>query len=125
MRGSTATISLTAFRADWMKHLPMRELCCRYTISRDQVIRLKHHWNLPPRHDRKLRAKPKRALDPTTTEIQRLCLEIQDTWTEDVREQRRVIKTQHVSLMRIELDDETRRTASEYDGDAALWEANR
>lgn len=125
MRGSTATISLTAFRTDWMKHLPMRELCCRYTISRDQVIRLKHHWDLPPRHDRKLRAKPKRALDPTTTEIQRLCLEIQDTWTEDVREQRRVIKTQHVSLMRIELDDDTRRTASEYDGDAALWEANR
>ena len=125
MRGSTATISLTAFRADWMTHLPMRELCCRYTISRDQVIRLKHHWNLPPRHDRKLRAKPKRALDPTTTEIQRLCLEIQDTWTDDVREQRRVIKTQHVSLMRIELDDETRRAASDYDGDASLWEANR
>lgn len=125
MRGSTATISLTAFRADWMTHLPMRELCCRYTISRDQVIRLKHHWNLPPRHDRKLRAKPKRALDPTTTEIQRLCLEIQDTWTDDVREQRRVVKTQHVSLMRIELDDETRRAASDYDGDASLWEANR
>lgn len=125
MRGSTATISLTAFRADWMTHLPMRELCCRYTISRDQVIRLKHHWDLPPRHDRKLRAKPERAIDPTTTEIQRLCLEIQGTWTDDVREQRRVIKTQHVSLMRIELDDETRRTASEYDGDAALWEANR
>lgn len=125
MRGSTSTISLTAFRADWMTHLPMRELCCRYTISRDQVIRLKHHWNLPPRHDRKLRAKPKRAIDPTTTEIQRLCLEIQQTWTEDVEEMRRVVKTKHVSLVRIELDDETRRAASDYDGDAALWEANR
>lgn len=125
MRGNTATISLTAFRADWMTHLPMRELCCRYTISRDQVIRLKHHWNLPPRHDRKLRAKPKRAIDPTTTEIQRLCLEIQQTWSDEVRELRQVIKTQHATLKRIPLDDETRRAASQYDGDAELWEANR
>ncbi len=69
MRGNTATISLTAFRGDWLTHMPMRALCERYTVSRDQVIRLKHHWDLPPRHDRKLRAKPKRAVDPTTTEI--------------------------------------------------------
>jgi len=125
MRGSTTTISLTAFRIDWLSHMPMRQLCERYTVSRDQVIRLKHHWHLPPRHDRKLRAKPKRAIDPTTTEIQRLCLEIQATWSDDVREMRRVSKTQHVTLKRIELDDDTRRAAGDYDGDAALWEANR
>ena len=108
MRGNTSTISLTAFRADWNKHLPMRELCCRYTISRDQVIRLKHVWKLPPRHDRRLRAKPKRVSDPTTTTIQRMCLEIQSAWTEDVEEQRRVTKTQHYLLRRIELSDEAR-----------------
>lgn len=124
MRGNTATISLTAFRADWMTHMPMRALCERYTVSRDQVIRLKHHWDLPPRHDRKLRAKPKRAIDPTTTEIQTRCLEIQATWTDEVRELRRVTKTQHVMLRRIPLDSETRANV-EYDGDADLWEANR
>lgn len=124
MRGNTATISLTAFRTDWLTHLPMRELCIRYTITRDQVVRLKHHWQLPPRHDRRLRAKPKRVADPTTTEIQQRCLELQATWTEDVREQRRVIKTQHVTLRRIELDADTR-SHVEYDGDCDLWEANR
>ena len=125
MAGNTATISLVRFRADWMTHMPMRALCERYTVSRDQVIRLKHHWDLPPRHDRKLRAKPQRVVDPTTTEIQLRCLEIQATWTDDVRELRRVIKTQHVGLKRIPLDDETRRAAGDYDGDADLWEANR
>jgi hypothetical protein len=106
MRGNTATISLTAFRADWLTHMPMRALCERYTISRDQVVRLKHVWHLPPRHDRRLRAKPVRQRDPTPREIQQSCKEIQATWSEDVREDRRVIKSQPVSLKRIEMTDE-------------------
>ena len=106
MRGNTATISLTAFRADWLTHMPMRALCERWTISRDQVIRLKHVWALPPRHDRRLRAKPVRQRDPTPREIEQACKEIQATWTEEVREDRRVIKTAFVSLKRIEMTDE-------------------
>ena len=107
-RGITATISVAAFRADWMQHLPMRELCCRYTISRDQVIRLKHQWKLPPRHDRRLRFKPKRAVDPTTTEIRMECLRIQATWDEQTRIDRMVTKPQTFTLRRIELDASTR-----------------
>lgn len=108
MAGVTATISLTAFQADWLTHMPMRALCERWTITRDQVIRLKHVWDLPPRHDRKLRAKPVRQRDPTTTEIQQRCLDIQAGWTAEVREMRRVVKTQHVSMQRIVLDRDTR-----------------
>ena len=108
MRGNTATISLTAFRADWVAHLPMRALCVRYTITRDQCIRLKHVWNLPPRHDRKLRAKPVRQRDPSPREIAQACREIQATWNEQTREERRVTKTQHVTLHRIELTDDAR-----------------
>lgn len=124
MRGQTATISLTAFRADWLTHMPMRLLCQRWTITRDQVIRLKHVWSLPPRHDRRLRQKPARQRDPTTTEIQQACLRIQSTWTDEVREDRRVTKTSHVSLMRIPLEGEARNFV-EYDGDCELWETNR
>jgi hypothetical protein len=124
MRGITSTISLTAFHADWMTHMPMRALCERWTISRDQVIRLAVVWELPRRHDRKLRAKPVRQRDPTTTEIQQACFRIQETWSDDVREDRRVTKTQLVSLKRIPLDSETREHTA-YDGDADLWEANR
>lgn len=124
MRGVTATISLAAFRADWMTHMPMRALCDRWTISRDQVIRLAVVWHLPRRHDRKLRAKPVRQRDPTTTEIQQACMLIQATWSDDVREDRRVTKSQTVSLKKIPLDSETREHTG-YDGDADLWEANR
>jgi hypothetical protein len=124
VRGVTATISLTAFRADWMTHMPMRALCERWTISRDQVIRLAVVWDLPRRHDRKLRAKPVRQRDPTTTEIRQACIQIQATWSDDVREDRRVTKTQLVSLRRIPLDSETREHTA-YDGDADLWETNR
>lgn len=106
MRGNTATISLTAFRADWLTHMPMRALCERWTISRDQVIRLKHVWQLPPRHDRRLRAKPVRQPDPTPREIAQACREIQATWSEEVREDRKVTKSQPVTMRRIELTDE-------------------
>jgi hypothetical protein len=100
MKGCTATISVAAFRADWLTHMPMRALCERWTISRDQVIRLKHVWHLPPRHDRRLRAKPR--------EIEQARKEIQATWSEEVREDRRVIKSQPVTLKRIEMTDEAR-----------------
>jgi hypothetical protein len=108
MKGCTATISVAAFRADWLTHMPMRALCERWTISRDQVIRLKHVWHLPPRHDRRLRAKPVRQRDPTPREIEQARKEIQATWSEEVREDRRVIKSQPVTLKRIEMTDEAR-----------------
>jgi hypothetical protein len=120
MRGNTATISLTAFHADWMTHIPMRALCERWTISRDQVIRLAEVWDLPRRHDRKLRARQVRQRDPTPREIARMSTEIQATWSEDTREDRRVVKTQHVTLHRLELSDEPSHRTADWDG--SFWE---
>lgn len=106
MAGNTATISLVAFRADWMTHMPMRVLCDRYTITRDQVIRLKHVWDLPPRHDRKLRAKPPRQRDPTPTEIRAACTALRAKHLEQRRNEAadRVYRKQdEVSERQIEL----------------------
>jgi hypothetical protein len=123
MRGITSTISVAAFHADWMTHMPMRALCERWTISRDQVIRLAVVWELPRRHDRKLRAKPLRQRDPTTTEIQQACIRIQATWSKDVEEERRVVKSQAFSMKRIPLDSATRSQIDvEYNGDCDVWE---
>jgi hypothetical protein len=110
MAGVTATISVSAFRADWETHIPMRALCERYTITRDQVIRLRDVWQLPLRNDRRLRFKPKRCemRDPTPREISQACKEIQAKWDARTREERAVIKTQHVHLRRIEMTDEAR-----------------
>ena len=123
MRGITSTISVAAFHADWMTHMPMRALCERWTISRDQVIRLAVVWELPRRHDRKLRAKPLRQRDPTTTEIQQACIRIQATWSKDVEEERRVVKSQAFSMKRIPLDSATRSHIDvEHNGDCDVWE---
>jgi hypothetical protein len=105
--------------------MPMRALCERWTISRDQVIRLADVWQVPRRYDRKLRAKPVRQRDPTTTEIRDACLQIQATWSDDTREDRRVTKTRHVSIQRIPMDHETKEAAG-YEGNLAdLWEQDR
>lgn len=89
-RGNTATISVQQFRADWIEGLPIADLCANYTVSRDQVIRLRDIWSLPLRHDRRARARRPRAgqADPTPEQIRERCLEIQATWDDATRESR-------------------------------------
>lgn len=118
-RGNTSTISIVAFKAQWDSHVPIRQLCENFTVSRDQVTRLKFVWNLAPRHDRRLRFKPKRAdmRDPTPREIAQSCREIRATWDAATEEDRRVMKTQHVSLRRIELTDEALEAFQQIEGE--------
>jgi hypothetical protein len=47
----TSTISIEQFRADWSDYIPIAELCQRYNITKDQVIRLRVVLALPPRMD--------------------------------------------------------------------------
>lgn len=68
MAGNTATISMAQFSADWAAHIPIAALCERYTVTKDQVLRLRAIWHLPPRHDRSLRAKPKWSSPPSRDE---------------------------------------------------------
>ena len=98
MAGTTATISVEQFRSDWCDHTPIVQLCEMYSITKDQVIRLRDAWSLPKRHDRRLRSKPERQRDPTPEQIEAACLRIQSAWDDRTRELRAVYKTQHVSL---------------------------
>ena len=119
MAGVTATISVTAFRADWATHMPISALCERWTITKDQVLRLRDVWHLPLRNDRRLRFKPKRSemRDPTPREIKQACKEIQAKWDARTREERSVIKTQTVHLRRIELTGEALDAYQQIEGD--------
>ena len=119
MAGVTATISVTAFRADWSTHMPISALCERWTITKDQVLRLRDVWHLPLRNDRRLRFKPKRSemRDPTPREIKQACKEIQARWDARTREERAVIKTQTVHLRRIELTGEALDAYQQIEGD--------
>jgi len=119
MAGVTATISVTAFRADWSTHMPISALCERWTITKDQVLRLRDVWHLPLRNDRRLRFKPKRSemRDPTPREIKQACKEIQAKWDARTREERAVIKTQAVHLRRIELTGDALDAYQQIEGD--------
>ena len=101
MAGITATISIEQFRADWCDHTPIVQLCEIYSVTKDQVIRLRDVWQLPLRNDRRLRSKPERQRDPSQAEIQQACLRIQSTWDDRTREARCVHKTEHVYLRRV------------------------
>ena len=110
MAGVTATISVTAFRADWNTHMPIAALCERWTITKDQVLRLRDVWNLPLRNDRRLRFKPKRSemRDPTPREIAQACREIQAKWDDHTRHQRLVTKPQTFEVREIQTPPDLR-----------------
>jgi len=110
MAGVTATISVTAFRADWLTHMPIAALCDRYTITKDQVLRLRDVWKLPLRNDRRLRYKPKRSeyRDPTPREIEQACKEIRARWDAATEHARRVVKFKAVEVRELQTPDELR-----------------
>jgi hypothetical protein len=110
MRGNTATISVTEFRAEWLSHRPFSHICTHFTITRDQAVRLRLLWDLPPRNDRRLRFKPVRSeiRDPTPSEIADACREIQAMWDDRTRAERCVNKSKPVELRPIDTSDEAR-----------------
>jgi len=103
-RGNTATINVATFRADWAAGLPIAVLCTNYTISRDQVIRLRDVWDLPLRHDRRGRHVAKRK-DPTAEEIAIRCREVQANWDESTRQKRHWKQAMPWRVIEIELPE--------------------
>lgn len=86
----------------------MAAICTHWSISKDQLIRLKSVVPLPPRHDRRYRYKPKRSeyRDPTPEEIREGCLRVQATWDAKTEIDRRVQKPQPFSLKTYETPGE-------------------
>jgi hypothetical protein len=121
MAGNTATIDFVTLKIQWDSHSAMASICSYWTITKDQLIRLKGVVPLAPRHDRRFRFKPKRSeiRDPTPREIEQAKREIQAKWDARTRDERCVYKCRPVTLMRIELSDELRAALEEpSDGDS-------
>jgi hypothetical protein len=124
MAGNTATIDVAQFRSAWASHVPIRQLCVSFTVTRDQVTRLKFVWELPPRHDRALRWKPgkdDREPDPDADEVAASestldlapwvadqVTAIHAMWTDRTWEERRVEKTPEFRVARTEVPEEYR-----------------
>lgn len=103
-RGDTTKINVVSFRADWNAGLPIAVLCVTYSVSRDQVVRLRDIWKLPLRHDRRKRHVARNA-DPTPEQIAARSLEVQEKWSDKVREDRHWKKVKPWRILEIELPE--------------------
>jgi hypothetical protein len=110
MAGNTATIDFSTLRLQWDSHAPMASICSHWSITKDQLIRLKAVVPLPPRHDRRLRFKPKRSemRDPTQREIEQACKEIRARWDAHTEQARRVVKFHPLEVREVQTPDELR-----------------
>lgn len=120
MAGNTSTINFKTLRVQWDSHSSMAAICSYWTITRDQLVRLRDVLPLAKRHDRALRFKPKRVgrVDPTEDEIwNQIVFRIQAGWDEATELSRRVTKPQAVDLRIVPLDDETQRHIDDWNRD--------
>ena len=107
MAGNTATIDFATLKVQWASHSAMAAICTHWTITKDQLIRLKAVVPLPPRHDRRFRFKPKRSemRDPTPREIEQACKELQARWDAATEAARRVVKFRPLEVREIQTPD--------------------
>lgn len=94
MAGQTSTIDFATLRIQWASHSAMASICSYWSITKDQLIRLKTVAGLPARNDRSLRFKPRGPRkDPTEDEIwNKLVFQVQANWDEATEMARRVNK---------------------------------
>jgi hypothetical protein len=101
MRGDTTAINVQTLRMQWASHSSMASICSFWTISRDQLIRLRDVHQLPKRHDRTKRRKPVREPEPSRAEkrasersldlaprIAKRAAAVQATWSDHMRQNR-------------------------------------
>jgi len=124
MPGNTTRVERSVLELQWDAYIPMAVICQHWTITKDQLVRLRDVWELPLRLDRKRRYKPsrlERMLDPDADELaaseasldlapmvaERVTC-VQATWSEEVRIERQAIKPEPFRLARIETPEEMR-----------------
>jgi hypothetical protein len=122
MAGDTSRIDIATLKLQWASHSSYAAICSFWSVSRDQVVRLRDVLPLPLRHDRRLRFRPPRSSDkPSPEEIaaseaslnlapwvaaRTTC--VTSKWTDEVRAQRQVTKPQMFSVRPVETPDDAR-----------------
>lgn len=122
MAGDTATICVATLRVQWASHSSYAAICTHWTITKDQLVRLRNVLPLPLRLDRRKRYRPNGtawALTPEEIEASEASLNLAPlvaarttcvtvNWTDDVRASRQVQKPQPFRVAEVELPDECR-----------------
>jgi hypothetical protein len=131
MAGDTSRIDLATLKVQWASHSSYAALCSFWTVTREQIIRLKHVLPLPPRHDRRLRFRPPRNEKPTPEEVAAseaslslapmvaaMATCVTSQWTDEVRLQRQVTKPTAFRMTPVETPEELRDVFSDLNRDS-------
>lgn len=122
MAGDTSRIDIATLKLQWSSHSSYAAICSYWTITKDQLVRLRDVLPLPLRTDRKLRYRPPRSMEhPSPAELRAseeslslapmiaaraTCVTIH--WTEEVRASRRVSKPEVLRLDVVETSPDIR-----------------
>lgn len=133
MAGDTSTVCIETLKVQWNSHSSYAAICAFWTITKDQLVRLRNVVPLPLRNDRRLRFRPDACERPTAEEmaaseasldlapqvaIRATCVTIH--WTDEIRAQRQVTKPTAFQLRPVEVPEELRDIDESYDK-GPLW----
>lgn len=121
MAGDTSRINVETLRAQWNSHSSYAAICEFWTVTKDQLVRLRNVLPLPLRTDRRLRYRPPASEKPTPAEIaaskatlslapmvaaRATCVTAH--WTDEVRSHRQVTKPTMFQIHPIQTPEEVR-----------------
>jgi len=119
--GDTSRIEIETLRVQWGSHSSYAAICTYWTVTRDQLVRLRDVLPLPLRHYRRLRFRTPRSEKPTPQEIaaseasldlapwvaaRATCVSAH--WTDEVRAARQVTKPTLFQMRPVEMPEELR-----------------
>ncbi len=123
MAGDTSRIDLATLKLHWASHSSYAAICAAWTITKDQLVRLRNVVPLPLRNDRRLRYRPPKSERPSLEEIaaseasldlapwvkaRTTC--VTAFWTDEVRALRQVTKPTAFRMEPVEVPEELRET---------------
>jgi len=123
MAGDTALVCIKTLTMQWDSHSSYAAICTHWTITKDQLIRLRDVIPLTLRIDRRLRFRNDPHEQPTPEEdeasmsglalaprVAERATVVSSQWSHDVRRQRQVTKSQPVSLDTVSFPNDMRPT---------------
>jgi hypothetical protein len=132
--GDTSRVCIDTLRVQWGSHSSYAAICTFWTITKDQLVRLRNVVPLPLRNDRRLRFRPDAYERPTPEEvaaseaslnlapqvaIRATCVTVH--WTDEIRLQRQVTKPTAFRMEPVETPEELREIVDDIDRGGRLW----
>lgn len=133
MAGDTSRVCIETLKVQWGSHSSYAAICSFWTITKDQLVRLRNVVPLPLRNDRRLRFRPGVYVRPSPEEIaaSEASLDLAPMvaaratnesalWTDEVRLQRQVTKPTMFQMQPVETPEELRGTFDDLNRET-LW----